>query len=95
MTGKVITGKSFKGVLAYCLQDKQNLSEQAKLKLEARDGLKHRGRAEVLHYNLCYGNHKELAMQLHAVSKLSRKVEQPVFHFTLSLPPDEKLRPEQ
>jgi hypothetical protein len=91
MTGKVITGKSFAGALAYCLEDKRELSALMKLKLSALEKVQHTNRAEVLAYNLCYGNKAELTTQMNAIRRLSRKVEQPVFHFTLNLPEKEKL----
>lgn len=91
MTGKVITGKSFAGALAYCLEDKRALTALMKLKLSALEKVQHTNRSEVLAYNLCYGNKSELTSQMNAVRRLSRKVEQPVFHFTLNLPEKEKL----
>lgn len=95
MTGKVITGKSFAGALAYCLEDKRALTALMKLKLSALEKVQHTNRAEVLAYNLCYGNISELTTQMNAVRRLSRKVEQPVFHFTLNLPEKEKLSHQQ
>lgn len=51
MIGKVITGKSFRGCLLYCLNDKISQSESATVMKD---------RAEVLMYNQCYGSQKEL-----------------------------------
>jgi hypothetical protein len=51
MIGKITIGKSFKGCLLYCLNDKvQNQKKWQVMK----------GRAEVLLFNQCYGNQKEL-----------------------------------
>jgi len=81
MIGKVVTGKSFRGCLLYCLHDKQQKQELAVMK----------DRAEVLLYNKCYGNSKELIQQFHEVRLLNQKVSKPVLHITLSLAPGEQL----
>jgi|GEM_PF-6056911 len=63
MIGKISIGKSFGGCLRYCLEDKQELSHEQKLALSKQDGLQHENRAEVLEYNMCFGNKKELVSQ--------------------------------
>jgi len=50
MIGKVTTGKSFSGCLMYCLNDK----------VQHETGLVIKDRAEILMFNQCYGNQKEL-----------------------------------
>ena len=51
MIGKIIIGKSFGGCISYCLNDKlQQPTGEAVME----------NRAEVLLYNQCYGNEKEL-----------------------------------
>lgn len=62
MIGKVIIGKSFGGCLHYCLSDKeqQHVREQVMTR-----------RAEVLLYNQCYGNEKEIISQFNDVCKLN------------------------
>jgi hypothetical protein len=95
MIGKVITGNSFYHCFKYCLEDKINLSENQKLELSKRDNVQHKDRAEVLYYNNCFGKVNELTSQFSEVSKLSRRVQKPVFHFTLSLAHGENLSKNQ
>jgi hypothetical protein len=95
MIGKVVTGTSFYHCLKYCMEDKINLSEEQKLKLSKKDNVQHKDRAEVLYYNNCFGNANELTSQFSEVSKLSRRVQKPVFHFTLSLAHGENLSKNQ
>lgn len=95
MIGKVITGNSFYHCFKYCLEDKINLSEEQKIQLSKRDNVQHKERAEVLYYNNCFGNVNELTGQFSEVSKLSRRVQKPVFHFTLSLAHGENLSKNQ
>ncbi len=82
MIGKITIGKSFRGCLLYCLQDK--LEEQKQTPLMER-------RAEVILYNRCYGNDKELIRQFNEVRQLNPKLAKPVLHITLGLAPGEKL----
>jgi Relaxase/Mobilisation nuclease domain len=82
MIGKITIGKSFKGCLLYCLNDKlpnQNLGDVMK------------DRAEVLLFNQCYGNQKELIQQFNEVRQLNSRLSKPVLHITLSLAPGEQL----
>jgi hypothetical protein len=83
MIGKIIIGKSFRGCLNYCLHDKpiKGQDQEALLK----------DRAEVLCYNQCYGNNKELKQQFNEVRQLNPKLSKPVLHITLSLASGEKL----
>lgn len=83
MIGKIIIGKSFRGCLNYCLHDKpiKGQDQEALLK----------DRAEVLCYNQCYGNGKELIQQFNEVRQLNPRLSKPVLHITLSLAPGEKL----
>jgi hypothetical protein len=82
MIGKIIIGKSFRGCISYCLEDKpeNNISQQ-----------RVNGRAEVLGYNLCFGNKLELVKQFNEVRNLNPKLSKPVMHITLSLAPGERL----
>lgn len=91
MVGKVIIGKSFGKCINYCLNDKQKLSTAEKLLLSQKESVQHLNRAEILEYNLCLGNAKELARDFEDVRKLSRRVEKPVLHITLSLAPGDRL----
>lgn len=76
MIGKIVVGKSFKGCLAYCLNDKIEKQNQEVLMKD---------RAEVLVFNKCYGNEKELVQQFNEVRLLNPKLSKPVMHITLSL----------
>jgi hypothetical protein len=91
MIGKIMTGTSFYHCLSYCLQDKKNLSEEEKQKLSRQENLQHKERAEVLFYNSCFGDARELSKQFKDVSKLSSRVEKPVLHISLRLAPGETL----
>ena len=82
MIGKITIGKSFRGCLLYCLNDKLGGQNQ-------QEGMKER--SEVLMYNRCYGNDKELIGQFNEVRQLNPNLSSPVLHITLSLAPGEKL----
>lgn len=82
MIGKVVTGKSFRGCLSYCLHDKV---EELKNEQVMKD------RAEVIMFNQCGGTEKELIRQFNEVRQLNPKLSNPVLHITLSLAPGEKL----
>jgi hypothetical protein len=82
MIGKITVGKSFRGCLLYCLTDKrQDQSQQEVMK----------NRAELLMFNKCGGNQKELIQQFNEVRHLNPKLAKPVLHITLSLAPGEQL----
>ncbi len=82
MIGKIIIGKSLRGCISYCLEDKvQKLKNEQVV----------RDRAEVLCYNLCYGDKLELIKQFNEVRNLNSKLSKPVMHVTLSLSPGERL----
>ncbi len=80
MIGKVMIGKSFRGCIAYCLEDKP---------LEKRQVAGSSNRATVLHFNQCFGDKKELTEQFNDVRKLNLKLSKPVLHITLSFAPGE------
>ena len=82
MIGKIIIGKSFGGCISYCLNDKQQKPD-GELVME--------NRAEVLLYNQCYGNEKEIITQFNDVRKRNTNLASPVLHITLSLAPGENL----
>ncbi|UKJ07930.1 relaxase/mobilization nuclease domain-containing protein [Solitalea lacus] len=77
------------------MEDKQELSEQQKKSLSLSDHLQHIDRAEILAFNNCFGNKRELASQFKDVQKLSKRVEKPVLHLSLRLAPDEILTKNQ
>jgi hypothetical protein len=91
MIGHVSIGKSAYHCISYCLEDKRELTEEQKEKLSEKEELQHQNRAEVLFYNQCFGNKKELASQFRDVQKLSRRCEKPVLHLSLRLAPEERL----
>jgi len=82
MIGKITVGKSFRGCIAYCLNDKIQKQDQGQVMKE---------RAEVLMFNKCFGNEKELVQQFNEVRQLNQKLSKPVLHITLSLSPGEVL----
>jgi len=95
MIAGISMGKSFSGCLGYCLDDKQELTKEQKIKLSLKDGVQHANRAEILAYNQCFGDKNELAAQFNDVRKLSRRVEKPVLHLSMRLAPGEHLNKDQ
>ena len=95
MIGHVSKGASFFHCISYCLEDKIKLTEEMKQQLAQADHLQHKDRAEVLEYNLCFGDKYELAEQFRDVIKLSKQVEKPVLHLSLRLAPGDSLTREQ
>ncbi len=88
MIGKVIIGKSFKGCISYCLNDKLQVTGK-------EDEQVMQGRAETLLFNKCQGTAKKLTQQFQEVRLLNTKVSKPVLHITLSLAQGEKLHKDQ
>ncbi len=82
MIGKITIGKSFRGCLLYCLNDKRQKQNQKQVTKD---------RAELLMFNKCGGSQKELIRQFNEVRQLNRKLAKPVLHITLSLAPGEQL----
>jgi hypothetical protein len=95
MIGMVTTGKSFYHCLSYCIEDKQHLSEKQKLEQSEKEGVQHKERAEVIYYNQCFGDAKELTSQFSDVRKLNSRTEKPVLHLSLRLAPGETLTKNQ
>jgi hypothetical protein len=95
MIGKISIGKSFGGCLRYCLEDKVELSQEQKTALGKQDGLQYQNRAEVLEYNMCFGNKKELVSQFNDVRSLRPQLSQPVMHISLSLDPEDQFTKEK
>lgn len=87
MIGKVIPGKSFRGCIKYCLNDKlENKQPNEQIMKD---------RAEILLFHQCYGNEKELIQQFNEVRQLNNKLAKPVLHITLSFAPGEQLAKHQ
>lgn len=82
MIGKITIGKSFRGCLLYCMNDKQKLH---------KDEVVFKNRAEVLIFNKCFGNQSELIQQFNEVRRLNPKLGKPVLHITLSFAKDDQL----
>jgi Relaxase/Mobilisation nuclease domain len=95
MIGKVMMGKSFYHCLSYCLEDKRTLSEELKALLSHEEQVQHKNRAEVLEYNLCFGDKYELSDQFKDVRQLNKNVEKPVFHLAIRLADGDQLSYEQ
>ncbi|GEO11782.1 relaxase/mobilization nuclease domain-containing protein [Segetibacter aerophilus] len=81
MIGKITIGKFFRGCIAYCLHDKIQQKDQQVMK----------DRAEILMFNKCFGNEKELVQQFNEVRQLNMKLSKPVLHVTLSFAAGENL----
>lgn len=73
-------GKSFRGCISYCLEDKKPEQE-----------IVFKNRAELIAFNQCFGNKNELIEQFNDVRALNQKVQKPVLHITLSLAPEDRL----
>lgn len=82
MIGKFLIGKSFRGCLLYCLNDKKQKQVTDQVKKD---------RAEVIHFNQCFGSQKELIHQFNEVRQLNNKLAKAVLHITLSLSSADKL----
>jgi hypothetical protein len=95
MIGKVTIGASFYHCISYCLEDKRKLSDEQKEQLSLQEGLQYKGRAEILEYNRCFGDKRELTEQFRDVGKLSRRVEKPVMHLSIRAAPGDQLTTEQ
>ena len=83
MIGKIMTGRSFGGCLNYCLHDK--IADEKKNEVVMKD------RAEIILFNQCFGNDKELIQQFNEVRQLNPRLSKPVLHVTLSLSQGEYL----
>jgi len=86
MIGKIKTGKSFRGCISYCLNDKKEKFANSSVV---------KGRAELLMTNKCGGNERELIRQFNEVRRLNPKLSKPVLHITLSFAPNEQLSKEK
>lgn len=82
MIGKITIGKSFRGCLMYCFNDKRKLYP---------DEVIFKNRAEVVALNQCNGTALELIKQFNNVRQLNPKLAKPVLHITLSMAPGEHL----
>lgn len=90
MIGHFGFSPSYGETLGYCLQDKRISQEQTQhpTDLEHRQT---RNRVEVLYYHHCYGDIQQLTRQFKEVQKQNFNIIKPVFHLSLSLPPEDKI----
>jgi hypothetical protein len=58
---------------------------------EEREKLVISNRAELLHYNLCFGDQFEVIKQFNEVRQLNLNLSKPVMHISLSLAPEDKI----
>lgn len=82
MIARINFDVSFRNKLRYCLEEKLTLSP------ERQQGA---NRAEVVYYNLCFGDKEALARQFEEVRKQNFNIRKPVLHLVLSLPPGESV----
>jgi hypothetical protein len=85
MIGKISTGKSFRGCLNY-------LHEGRLQQNKALQEIEHeKKQAQVICYNQCFGNKKELIQQFNEVRNLNPKLSKPVLHASLSFAHSDQL----
>lgn len=80
------TIRSFRHDINYCLKDKLT---QATGTVERQ--IAYRQRAEIIHFNQCYGTKPELVRQFREVTELNHNICEPYLHIVLSLPPQDHL----
>jgi hypothetical protein len=85
MIGKISTGKSFRGCLNYLHEGRL---QQSKALQEVEQEKK---QAQVICYNQCFGNKKELIQQFNEVRYLNPKLSKPVLHASLSFAHSDQL----
>jgi len=85
MIGKISTGKSFRGCLNYLHEGRL---QQSKALQEIEQEKK---QAQVICYNQCFGNKKELIQQFNEVRYLNPKLSKPVLHASLSFAHSDQL----
>ncbi len=69
---------------------KQDMRQSMRLRQAEQQIMK--DRAEMVHYNMCYGNKHEIIQQFNEVRGLNPKLSKPVLHITLSLSPEDHLQ---
>ncbi|MFI5137806.1 MAG: relaxase/mobilization nuclease domain-containing protein [Sphingobacteriales bacterium] len=85
MIGKISTGKSFRGCLNY-LHEGRLQQNKALQDIEQK-----KKQAQVICYNQCFGNKKELIQQFNEVRYLNPKLSKPVLHASLSFAHSDQL----
>jgi hypothetical protein len=84
MIGKIGIGKSFRGCISYCLEGrKATLADQKALK------------GEIVYFNRCFGDKKDLINQFQQVRRLNQKQSKPVLHASLSFAYSDKVSSSQ
>jgi hypothetical protein len=82
MIGKISTGKSFRGCLNYLHEGRLQQSKALQEILQEIE--QEKKQAQVICYNQCFGNKKELIQQFNEVRYLNPKLSKPVLHASLS-----------
>jgi hypothetical protein len=85
MIGKVSSGKSFRGCINYVFEGKLQKNTMLQLQEAANK------QAQVICYNQCFGDRRELIQQFNEVRYLNPKQNRPVLHASLSFAHDDKL----
>jgi len=85
MIGKISTGKSFRGCLNYLHEGRLQQSKAL------QDIEEEKKQAQVICYNQCFGNKKELIQQFNEVRYLNTKLSKPVLHASLSFAHSDQL----
>lgn len=86
MIGIVRTGRLFRQDLRYCLQDRLTPASE-----EKERQIIHKQRAEIIHFNQCYGTRPELVKQFREVIQMNHNIREPYLHVVLGLPPQDRL----
>ncbi|HLZ86181.1 MAG TPA: hypothetical protein VKQ52_03025, partial [Puia sp.] len=100
MIGHIDFNVSFQYSIGYCLEDKKQTQRQTQGQTQSQtqrqtEGqtpeVAYRNRAEVLYYNQCFGDKRELIQQFEEVQKLNRNIVKPVLHLSLSAAPKDEI----
>ncbi|MDT3403606.1 relaxase/mobilization nuclease domain-containing protein [Mucilaginibacter terrae] len=78
MIGKIVTGKSFRGCLNYLHEGRLQPTKELQ-QLEAA-----KKQAQVISFNQCFGDKKQLMKQFGEVRLMNPRLSKPVFHATIS-----------
>jgi hypothetical protein len=85
MIGMVRNTASFGNDLDYCLKNKLTPAREVACK----------ERAEIIHFNECYGTRSELVQQFREVMEQNRNVLKPCLHVVLGISPEDQLTKSQ
>src|ERR1700761_2352437 len=82
MIGYIGFSPSYGETLQYCLSNKRGQPSSSEGE----------NRAEVLYYNLCYGDKDQLVQQFKRAQKANINICKPVLHLAISLSPEDKVK---